>query len=250
MARFVSRQKFIIMADISFITAQNTVLVQNKSSLGDRILATVLDGLFFFAYFILGLFIVSAIGIEEIFWVVYMLPVFFYSLIMEAAFHGQTFGKRIMKLKVIHCEGRDVPFTSYLLRWLLRIVDIWMFSGCVAVVVIIISKKGQRLGDMAANSLVVSLKDNQAKLSDISFYKAEIKEEEIQFPHVSLLYDSDIALIRDVLAYGKESEYSGPAAKMILQTSDSMKKKLAIESNMIPVKFLEQLITDYYNLHK
>lgn len=238
------------MTDISIITAQNTVLVQNKSSLGDRMLATILDLLFFFAYFILGAFIAGAAGLSEVFWIVYMLPVLFYSLIMEAAFHGQTFGKRIMKLKVIHCEGREVPLTSYVLRWLLRIIDIWTFSGCVAVIVIILSKKGQRLGDMAANTIVVSLKNDRAKLSDITFYKSEIKEETVQFPQVNLLNDADIALIRDVLVYGKQNEYNGPAAKMILQTTDSMKKKLAVETNLIPVKFLEQLIADYYNLHK
>ncbi len=237
------------MADIKIHTAQNTVLLQNKASLGERMIATFLDLLIIGAYFIVGSFLMAALSLDGIFWLLYSLPVYFYTLVLELVFHGQTFGKRVMKVKVVHCEGRNVPFSSYVLRWLLRLVDIWLFFGCIGVLVVILSKKGQRIGDIAANTIVVSTKGS-TRFYDLPYKPKEGQEETVMFSQATLLDDDDIEVIREVLAYGKEKGYQGKAASMIIQTSDFMKKKLSIETKMTPGKFLEQLLNDYYVLYK
>ncbi|HKJ41272.1 MAG TPA: RDD family protein [Sunxiuqinia sp.] len=238
------------MTDIRIQTAQNTVLAQNKASLGERIIATFLDLLLVAGYAILGAVIVKTMSLGgSVFWIFYFLPVYFYTLIQELAFNGQTVGKMIMKLKVAHCEGRDVPLTSYLLRWLLRLVDIWMFFGSIGTVSIVLSKKGQRIGDLAGNTIVVSVK-NRPKIQDLLHKTNNIKNEVAVFSQANLLDDEDIEIIREVLAFGNQNGYYGRAGKMIMQTSNLMKKKLAVETELKPVQFLMQLLDDYYVLYK
>jgi uncharacterized RDD family membrane protein YckC len=237
------------MADIKIHTAQNTVLLQNKASLGERMLAAFLDLLIIGVYCIFGSFIISTFSLGVSFWLLYLLPVYFYTLLLELIFHGQTFGKKVMKLKVVHCEGRNVPFSSYLLRWLLRIVDIWLLFGSIGTLSIIFSRKGQRIGDIAANTIVVSLKSSP-KFPDLFYSQTKGADETVRFSQASLLDDHDIEIIREVLAFGKENGYSGKAGSMIKQTSNSMKKKLLIETDMKPVQFLEQLLNDYSTLFR
>jgi len=232
------------MSDIKIHTAQNTVLLQNKAGLGERMLASFIDLFLVGVYGMLGAILVSVFSYEKTFWLVYSLPVFFATLAQELVFHGQTFGKKVMKLKVVHCEGRNVPFSSYLLRWLLRIVDIWMLFGSIGTLSIILSGKGQRVGDIAANTIVVSLK-TKPKFPDLFYDQEKGADEVALFSQASLLNDRDIEIIREVLAFGKESGYYGRAGRMITQTSNSMKKKLSLETEMKPVQFLQQLLKDY-----
>lgn len=232
------------MSDIRIQTAQNTVLLQNKAGLGERMLASLIDLAVIAGYVWMGALIVSAFSHKPSFWLVYSLPIFFFTLAQELLFQGQTLGKKIMKLKVVHLEGREVPVSSYLLRWLLRIIDIWILFGSIGTLAIILSKNGQRIGDLAANTTVVSLKDNP-NFTDLFYNTQGADDERVVFSQAGLLNDQDVAVIREVLAFGKANGYYGKAGGMIRQTSDSIKKKLSIETDMKPVQFLEQLLKDY-----
>ena len=233
------------MTSIKIQTAQNTLLFQTKASLGERMIASVLDALVIGAYALIGTIFMSIFSMEPVFMMIFLLPAYFYTLLLELLFDGQTFGKMVMKIRVVHSEGQNVSFTSYLLRWILRLVDIWMLFASVGVLSILLSKKGQRIGDMAANTLVISNKPSQ-KLQELRYTKKPEEGKTLVFSQVNLLEDKDIELIREVLAFGKEARYHGAAATMLKQTSQSLKKKLHIETDMIPVKFLEQLLNDYY----
>ncbi len=237
------------MYEISLQTAQNTLLVQNKASVGERILATLLDVAVFSVYLMIG-GIIAQFGVSSsTFWIIYGLPIYFYSLIMELAFNGQSLGKMVMKIKVVHQEGRQVSFSSYLLRWLLRIIDIYSFAGIVGICSILFSKHGQRLGDLAAKTLVVRL-DSSTKFQNFSFNKHVSPEAQVVFAQASLMEDEDVEIIKEVLAYGKENGYIGKSAKMVIQVSANMKQKLSLTTELKPIKFLEQLLDDYYLIHK
>ncbi len=237
------------MTDIKIRTAQNTILLQNKASLGERMIATFIDLLIMATYAIWVSFVIEAMSLGGPFWLLFLLPLYFYSFVQELLFHGQTAGKKMMKLKVVHSEGRNVSFTSYLLRWLLRIVDIWMLFGSIGTLSIILSKKGQRVGDIAANTIVISNR-NISKLNDFRNLGKKGENVAVVYSQASLLGDSDVELIREVLAYGKENGYYGKAGKMVAQTSSIMKRRLAIETDMKPVQFLQQLLDDYYVLYR
>jgi uncharacterized RDD family membrane protein YckC len=78
-----------------------------------------------------------------------------YFALFEAFWHGQTPGKRVMKLRVIKDSGRQITLFESLARNLLRFVDIlpgFYFAG---VVTMLCNRKNKRLGDLAAGTLVV-----------------------------------------------------------------------------------------------
>jgi uncharacterized RDD family membrane protein YckC len=81
--------------------------------------------------------------------------IFGYFALFEAFWHGQTPGKRLMKLRVIKDSGRQITLFESLARNLLRFVDIlpgFYFAG---VITMLCNRKNKRLGDLAAGTLVV-----------------------------------------------------------------------------------------------
>jgi uncharacterized RDD family membrane protein YckC len=83
-----------------------------------------------------------------------------YFTLFEAFWNGQTPGKRVVKIRVIQRSGRGIGLFESMTRNLLRVVDqIPGFYG-VGVICIFLSKQQQRLGDLAAGTLVVHEREN------------------------------------------------------------------------------------------
>ena len=80
-----------------------------------------------------------------------------YGVFTEWAWRGQTFGKRIMRLRVMDAQGLRLQFNQILMRNLLRFAD--LLPGCYLVggVACLLSRRAQRLGDLAANTVVVHI---------------------------------------------------------------------------------------------
>ena len=76
-----------------------------------------------------------------------------YYIVMEALW-GATLGKRAMGLKVVKQSGEPLDWQASIVRNVMRIVDGFFFY-LVAAIAVWVSKSRQRLGDMAANTLVV-----------------------------------------------------------------------------------------------
>jgi uncharacterized RDD family membrane protein YckC len=77
-----------------------------------------------------------------------------YFSLMEA-YTGRTIGKRWLNIRVIKVDGSPMDLKSALIRNAMRIVDIAFNSGLVGALAIWISPNNQRLGDMAAKTLVI-----------------------------------------------------------------------------------------------
>ena len=78
-----------------------------------------------------------------------------YFALFEAFSNGRTPGKRVAKIRVIHQSGRGINFVEALARNLVRYVDGLPSFYAVGIVVIFLSRRNQRLGDMVAGTLVV-----------------------------------------------------------------------------------------------
>ncbi len=187
-------------------TTQNVVINFSAASVGDRILAQLLDVLVKAAYifviillfeifdldrFLVGLDDWSLIG----FWSVIALPVMFYSLVQESLLEGQTIGKKLMKIRVIKLDGYQASFGDYLIRWLFRIVEISIGNGIIALIAIIANNKNQRLGDMAAGTSVISLKN---KVNINHTILQEVNNDYVPtYPLVIKLSDNDVRIIKE-----------------------------------------------------
>ena len=77
-----------------------------------------------------------------------------YFIVMEAT-RGATLGKLAMRLKVVKQDGAPMDWQASVVRNVLRLIDGFLFY-LVGAIVVWISKSRQRLGDMAAHTIVVS----------------------------------------------------------------------------------------------
>jgi uncharacterized RDD family membrane protein YckC len=145
-------------------------ILENVHVTGRRIVATIVDGLIFGALFTVMIILfgtvttianvgptdwnVSGIGMPALPSLLYGVIVVLYYILLEG-YLGQTFGKMLLGIKVIREDNGEVPgLGGATIRTLLRIVD-GLFSYLVAFIAVLISGKNQRLGDMAAHTLVV-----------------------------------------------------------------------------------------------
>ena len=78
-----------------------------------------------------------------------------YFLIFELIWNGQTPGKRVAGIRVLTTRGEPVTLVHALVRNLLRLVDMLPTSYMIGVICILVTRRGQRLGDLAAGTVVV-----------------------------------------------------------------------------------------------
>ena len=78
-----------------------------------------------------------------------------YGVATEWAWRGQTLGKRALHLRVMDAQGLRLQFHQVLLRNLLRFVDLLPACYLVGGVACLLSRRAQRLGDLAANTVVI-----------------------------------------------------------------------------------------------
>ncbi|MBC7570879.1 MAG: RDD family protein [Spirosoma sp.] len=223
---------------VAIRTSQNVVLEYEPASIGDRILATLLDYLVFLGWVLLTLAVPVGLSIRlSTFYVVLaMLPLLFYDLICEYFLNGQSVGKLALGTRVVMLDGSQPGLGAYLLRWVLRIVEsVPFFWGIVPIITVAANGKGQRLGDIAAGTSVVKLKP-AVLLTDV-LHRPMPENYVVQFPDVRLLTDRDISVVREVLQRG-----DGVAQ---LRTADKIKEVTGIESILGSQAFLETVLTDY-----
>ena len=85
-----------------------------------------------------------------------------YFTLFEAFWSGRTPGKRITKIRVIQRSGRGIGLFESMTRNLLRVVDQFPLVYAVGVVSIFLTRQHQRLGDLAAGTLVVHERESPA----------------------------------------------------------------------------------------
>jgi len=78
-----------------------------------------------------------------------------YGICLEWFWHGQTLGKRLLRLRVSDVHGLQLQFSQVVIRNLLRFVDSLPALYLVGGVACLINRYSQRLGDFAANTIVV-----------------------------------------------------------------------------------------------
>ena len=101
-----------------------------------------------------------------IFALLFFLTEWFYPVFFEVLWNGQTPGKQALGLRVVNEDGTPVGWSASLIRNLLRVADGLPLFYIAGVVSILCSDRMQRLGDLAAGTLVINLRD--AKLSTAS----------------------------------------------------------------------------------
>ncbi|MGC2162966.1 MAG: RDD family protein [Silvibacterium sp.] len=87
-----------------------------------------------------------------------------YFALFETFWNGQTPGKKFFKIRVIQQSGRQITFFEALTRNLLRIVDMFPGFYLIGVVTMLCNRQHQRLGDLAAGTLVIHERQSEEPL--------------------------------------------------------------------------------------
>ena len=254
------------MATVQINTAFNVGLDFEIAAFHKRLLAYLIDFtllaiyLFSMKYLLydqLGLDSNRSIGFDII---VISLPMLFYSLLTELLLNGQTFGKKLMQIRVISLEGGEPTLGQFILRWITKFFE-WPFLfgyvyasslalfiyalytgffGVAVAIAILVTKKSQRLGDLAAGTVVVDAKSFMS-VSDTIFIPVNNKNYKTTFPEVMRLSDNDINTIKTELTQAHKNHNHD----ICMRIEYKIKEVLKIESKLSSIDFLEKLLEDY-----
>jgi len=231
------------MEEFQIETAQNVAIQQQVANLGDRMLAYLIDSLVIVAYLILLAFIMGGLDLDFadgwVYILIASLPAFMYYVLLETFWNGQTIGKNAMRIRVVKLDGSKPAFSNFLIRWLLRIVDVSLTSGGVAVLTILIRGNGQRVGDIAAGTTVISEK-----------YRATIRDTILRdlpenytprFNQVTLFNDREMQTITSLYDDARRKGNHN----VILALHKRIVEVTQIQSDLKPSELVDTVIKDY-----
>lgn len=241
------------MKTVDVVTSHNISIDYEAASVMNRGIALFLDLLIMFVYTIIISIILGAIGIGWgggelagiLGYIVGLLPVMFYSLMFEFLLKGQTPGKMAMGIRVVNLNGENASLGDYTLRWSFKIIDLWFSAGAIGALFISTTEKGQRLGDLLAQTAVVRNKPEQIySIRDILNIKDRSKHEPT-YLNAYRFTDEDMILIKNAITRVKKypnephkqlvRDLAAKAAEL-LNLEEAPKKKLT---------FLKTLLQDY-----
>lgn len=198
-----------------------------------------------------------------------LLPIMFYHLVLEVTMNGQSLGKKLMGLRVVDEHGGKPSFSQFAIRWLMRLSDLWIVQillyifyvvatndviGSAEIILLILfavtflitdlvlvvsSKKGQRIGDILAKTILISIR-TKGNIEETVFQ--EVADNYVpSFPQIMQLSDKDINAIKSILETArKKGDYN-----MAEAAASKIKSHLKIESSMPAFDFLDVLLKDY-----
>lgn len=243
-----------------------------------RMLALLIDMIIQFLYAIIAIKIFSLIATSSggfsndrmhdlsAWYLLLWLPIMLYHVLLEILMNGQSFGKRIMKLKVVNENGGRASISQFFIRWILRVSDFWivimillMASGAFLfydtesnfifaailiflltdIILSVTSSKGQRIGDLLAGTILIRT-SSRSDINETVFQEVEDSYKPV-FPEIMRLSDKDINAIKSIL----ESARRRNDPTVADTAAEKIRSHLHIDRSMDSVLFLETLLKDY-----
>lgn len=270
------------MSFLKVHTAQNVLLEYPVSNIGHRIAAAIIDlvicGLYIwliqFAFDVILDIQLFTNNPDILFFFIVILPVLIYLPTIEYFWNGKTVGKYFLKLKVVKSDGTAASLGDYILRWLLRTIDIklgFLFIFFIprtptnsieeifmiwAIILLIIplpvvgfismatSPTCQRIGDRVANTVVIRHR-RPFSIEDTILRKLE-GDYEPRYRNVLTLSDRDIYIIKNVLDNFNKTGNHEP----VIDLGEKAKTVLNIQDDIKPYELLHTLVKDYNYLAK
>ena len=206
------------MAESTIITGQFVRISQTPASIGERLLALVID------YFLIVIYVYStATLLTEL-----RLP------------SGFTLIFFLMNIRVVKADGTTPSISSYLLRWLLFPID-GPITGGLGILVVLLTKNSQRMGDLAAGTMVIKEKNYRKIHVSLDEFDYLTKDYHPVYPQSADLSLEQVNVITRTL---QSSEKDRP--RRILLLAQKVQELLSItprDNNQ--EKFLQTVLRDY-----
>ncbi len=169
-----------------------------------------------------------------------------YPMVSELLLGGQTLGKMGVGIRVVRLDGRQLGLLDVAIRWLFFLIEVLATTGSMALVVVLFSKRSQRLGDMVAGTLVVNKPAPVSLEKVLALCTTSEERRALVFPSVSRLSDADIQTIRDVVDEAGRSSIRVDARMAALWTlRDGVARRLGVDTSMGAEEFLRAVLADY-----
>ncbi len=239
------------METINIRTTQNVVINYELAPLRDRFVGLLIDILVIFVVHIcLAIFSSYVFSSESellsaLIQYFGVIAFFFYTLAMEIFNNGQTLGKRAMGTKVLKIDGSEPRLSDFLIRVLFQMIDFLLSMGVLGAIFIATSSNRQRMGDRAANTVVVKMNvNNMFNLKDI-LKISTIENYEPIFPDIKNIKEKDMLVVKNALLRHRNNPSTNNVA-MINKLTNKMVRLLEIKDKpKNNVEFLKTLIKDY-----
>jgi len=155
---------------------------------------------------------------------------FAYFTLSEAMSNGRSIGKRKMGLRVVGEDGLPLGGRASLVRNLLRAVDILPGSYLVGLVALLASRSGQRLGDLAAGTVVVRL-DRAVEALPVDEYDVSSSPFRFSRAQLAALGLTEKTLLRQTLRR-MESLDSERSEMAVQRAAAVLRARLGVEAGM------------------
>ena len=233
----------------NIITGQYVRISQAPASIWSRIFARLLDQILVASYIYAIIYVISETKWELEHWWEWMtllllcLPFMFYTPVLEMMNNGQTLGKSVLGIRVVMADGTSPTLGALLLRWVLLPFDLY-FTGGVGTLFIIFSKNHQRLGDMAAGTMVIKESGYRNVLVGLDEFSHASRHYQPHYPEAANLSQGQADVISRVLEdCNIGNDYD---ERRIRTLSDKVQQSLNITSHeKSDLAFLMVLLKDY-----
>lgn len=240
------------MAESTIITGQFVHITQSPASIGERLIAIAID------YTIIIIYLFSTITLIQrmylpgdfqaiIYIFIINLPTLFYFFLCETFNHGQSLGKRLMNIRVVKVDGSTPGISSYLLRWLLLPID-GLLTGGLGLLSILLTKNNQRIGDLAAGTMVIKEKNYRKIHVSLDEFDYLTKDYHPIYPQAADLTLEQINVITRTLETNHREQ-----KQRIASLAKKIQEMLSVVSrNQTDKDFLQTILRDYqyYALEK
>jgi len=242
---------------VTIATPEGVDLEMTLAGLGSRFFATIIDTA------IQTLLIIALVFVGTVFdgrtggvlvGIIVVLALFVvtlgYPVVFETLASGRTPGKRWTGLRVVRAGGRPVGFLASMIRNLLRIIDFLPGSYLVGLVFVVATKKNQRLGDLAAGTLVI--RDHAGGRAGRRAHKAAAAisrptdtplPDDLDAWDVSTITPEELATVRRFLDR-RATIVAASRARLAWELAERLRPKVAgAPEDLDPEPFLEAVVT-------
>ena len=208
-----------------FVALLMDTLLQGLALIGVIVLMVIADADGFAAFAVMGATFFSLL--------------FLYPLAFELAGGGRTPGKRWSSLRVVCDNGSPVTFRASALRNLLRLVDMLPGLYLVGAIAIFATRSNQRLGDLAAGTIVVREPRSTGVVVETFAPTAEVEAGELPAWDVSGLSQAELAALRRFLER-RHALADVPRNLLARDLADRLRPRVGgVGADLLPERFLE-----------
>ncbi len=259
------------MRTLQLRTEHNVPIDVELASVGQRIVAVLLDVIIMVAYFIIMTLIMGAIFTSAFrigdwesldLWVIFFmivvyLPFVLYTPLMEYLTKGQTVGKMAVGVRVTKTNGENAKFRDYFTRWIFRPIEFYIIlfasggillliaSAFFDILIAAVSLKNQRIGDFMANTVVTRKRPSRSfSIQDVLSIKSD-QNYTPTYSNVTMYTDDDMMFVKNTISR-VEKYRNEQTKKLAIALAEKIAKDLQLtELPKKKLKFLKTVLNDY-----